>query len=409
MKNVLFTTTALVAFSGAAFAAGHEDGPAVSFSGAVTVGYNDVVEGGIFWDADLDMSASVDMGGNVVATLSAQIADGDETAGGTFNFTPTIEIAYTGSPVNASLKVGDLGDKGASEYWYADRSGMAVDVENHDGSTDVRALVEFGSFGVALGCGLNGTNSCQGMNIGLGATFGSISVGVGYDDANAAVPAVVGPPAIAAIPEQYATTAVSVDATFGAIEIGVSYATGTSSYDVKTGHDTDDADDTVTTTDTNVTGTENSIGVELGYEISDSLNVSAYYANNSVRGDNYGLSGTFTTGAIAITAYYDLESTLGTPTGVDADGDGYFTGGQTTTGTSSVASYGADVAYTFNDQITVNAGVFLPGAGADMSYYVGMDYAINDSVSATVSYATANEISGPEYKNGITALISASF
>ncbi len=353
MKNVLFATTALVAFAGVASA------QAVSFSGEMTAGYNDAVDGGMFYDANIDATAVVDMGGNVTATLTGNIVTGNE-GGATSAFKPTIEIAYTGSPMTASLRVGDLNDKGASEYFYASRSGMALIVENQDagtlsngvmGGSDARALVQFGKIGVAVGCQLGGTNSCQGVNVGAGATFGSIKLGIGYDDAaNGGAQ----------------RTAVSADATFGSASVGASYITD---------------------------GTNNSTGVEVGYTVSDALSLGAYFASNSAASDEYGVSVDYTAGAMTVGVSYD---------------------------NNGASSYGVDLGYAVNDKLTANAGYFngsakvytAPGTSSSVVggyYYVGVDYAVNDSITATVSYATADAISGPEYKQGITALITASF
>jgi hypothetical protein len=276
------------------------------------------------------------MGGNVTATLTAGIVSGDEaTPGGTFSFNPTIEIAYSGA-FDASLRVGDMNDKGASEYWYSDRSGMSVDVENQDNATDARALLQFGNFGVAVGCQLANTNSCGGVNVGAGATLGSIELGIGYDDGSNG---------------QTAVTAVSADATFGSINVGVSYANSAA---------------------------ENSIGVAADTTFG-AVKVGAYYASNSASNDAFGVSADYSAGALSIGAYYD---SLGT------------------------ATYGVDFGYAVNDQLTASAGV---KAGGTTVFYAGIEYAVNSNISATVSYATADAISGPEFKDGITALITASF
>lgn len=362
MKNVLFTTTALVAFAGAASAAGHADGAMVGFSGELTAGYNDETEGGLFWEANLDLSASVDFGDNVTATADVTLLEwADGAAGTTSNV--TVEIAYTGEPFTASLKMGDLADKGASEYFYADRDGMAVDVENHDATDDVRALVGFGSFGVAVGCQVVGTGDCDGMNVGAGATFGAIALGVGYDEDSAGV--------------QRGVTAVSADATFGSFDIGVSYASGSA-----------------TVAPLPVGPSEESIGVSVGTTFG-ALEVGAYYATNSVAADAYGVSVDYAAGALTVGVFFD----------------------HTNAGTDE---YGVDVAYAVNDQITARAG-YLSGeaevlnaafVGTDTIgeyFYVGMEYAVNDNISATVSYADANEFGAPEYKQGISAFITATF
>lgn len=398
MKNVLFTTTALVALAGAASAE-------VAFSGELTAGYNDVIEGGLFWEANLNLSASVDMGDNVTATLSVDVTEWADGADGVGS-NATVEIAYTGNPFSASLKMGDLGDEGASEYFYADRDGMALDVENHDGNSDARALVEFGNFGVAVGCHV-AANECAGMNVGLGATFGSIELGVGYDDgANG----------------QAERLGVSADAAFGALSVGVSYLSASSHGYGHDEFDANDADDTIVGgggAGIDFTYAEDTYAVAIGYDVSDAISVGAYYASNGYSGDAYGASASYTAGALSLSAYYDHEvsSSWAGMDGMDLDGDGSYTGFQW--GTDTVDSYGLDVAYAVNDQITANAGINMlsesdnRAAVADKGdttlWYVGVDYAVNDNITATVSYAEGDEISGPEYKDGISAFITASF
>ena len=397
MKNVLFTTTALVALAGAAAAE-------VSFSGELTAGYNDEIEGGLFWNADLDLSASVDMGDNVTATATVQLGDWINNGGSDLN-PVTVEIAYSGS-FDASLKYGDLGDKGASEYYYADRDGLVNDVENHDGNEDVRAMLAFGNFGLAVGCSAVSNGTCDdGMNVGLGATFGSIEVGLGYDEAIGG--------------GQVGQLGVSVDAEFGAMSVGVSYISSDwASYYFIADTDDSDADVQGTAQSFGPTIKENAYAVVIGYEVSSALSASAYYAENGYAGSAYGVGVDYTSGALTVSAYFDHtvgQGFQGTD-GTDGDGDGQHT--SYSFGTDSDDSYGVDVSYAVNDQLTANAGVNIwsntsnRGGVADTdgtSYYVGVDYAVNDAITATISYANADEISGPEYKDGISAFITASF
>jgi len=339
MKNVLFATTALVAMAGAATA------QSISWGGDATVGYNDVIEGGVFANGTLTVKGSVDLGDNVTASASWDAVTFSSTGVTALGSNVIVAINFDNGTLNAGLTWGDLNDKGASERYYADRSGMAVDVENQDNGVDVVATVGFGNFNLAVGCGGVADNVCDGINIGAGATFGSIKLGIGYDvDSTVA-------------PLQRGVTAVSVDATFGSIDVGVSYATGAVALPVLA---------------------ETSIGVKVGTTFG-AVKVGAYYASNTVANDEYGFSADYSAGALSVGAYYD---------------------------NNGVGSYGVDLAYDVTGQLTVSAG--LKNAGT-MVYYVGIDYAVNDNISATVSYATANIISGPKYKDGITALITASF
>jgi outer membrane protein OmpU len=388
MKNVLFATTALVAMAGAASAD-------ISFSGKVNAGYNDAVEGGLFLTGNVGATASVDMGDNVTAKVQwgGVSFDAGTSPAITLSQKVSAEIGYTGNNMTASLRLGDMNDKGASEYFYKSRSGMAVDVENQDNKGDARVLLQFGNYGVAVGCSapLGAIGTCaDGFNVGAGATLGSIKIGIGYDSAGNAAGS---------------RTAISADTTFGSFDVGVSYVSGSSSYVVKTGVDGNDADATVGGTTTTVAGPENSIGVALGYKLSDAVKVKGYFAKNSVRGTDYGVSGTYTSGKLTLGAYYDSKSRLGTPTGADADGDGFYTGGQTTA-LSRSNTYGVDLGYAISDALKASAGVQM---GSATHYYAGVVYTVNDAITATLSYANANKIHGPKFKNGISAFITAKF
>ena len=98
MKNILLTTTALVAFAGAAAADGHTS---VSFSGAASAEYNSL--GGFNTDADLDatMSAELDNGLTVSTTLSFDTANFESIADG------TVAGSLTLSSDTASLTFGN--------------------------------------------------------------------------------------------------------------------------------------------------------------------------------------------------------------------------------------------------------------------------------------------------------------
>lgn len=342
MKNVLLATTALVAMAGAASAE-------ISWSGSADIGYNDDINGGLFYDATFDVKGTFDLGDGYAATISfGSDLDTSGPVGATpwagvsdtrFDSFPTIEIT---SPFG-SLKGGDLDDKGASEYFYKDRDGMAADVENHDSTTrfDWRALVEFGNYGLAVGGEGDGTGNIDGLSVGAGATFGNFTLGLAYDEADTT--------------HTGTNSAVSLDTTFGAATIGLSYIAGSA---------------------------ENSVGVAVGYEVSSDLSFDAYYANNSVSADEYGVSVAYTTGAIGLDAYYE---------GVSGAAD----------------TYGVDVSYDISSDLIAYAG--YKDAAGTAQYYVGATYEINENLSTTVSYSDGDEVSGPEFKDGVSLFISASF
>ena len=108
MKNILLTTTALVAFAGAAAADGHTS---VSFSGAASAEYNSL--GGFNTDADLDatMSAELDNGFTVSTTLSFDTANyaGEATKSGSLTLSSdTASLTFGNDITSASFSaVGD--------------------------------------------------------------------------------------------------------------------------------------------------------------------------------------------------------------------------------------------------------------------------------------------------------------
>ncbi|MDP5358669.1 MAG: porin, partial [Paracoccaceae bacterium] len=88
MKSILLTTTAIVAFAGAAFADGHAG---VSFSGDFTLGFNDdndnddaVVIGdndGFYWEGDLNVTGTAALDNGVTASATWEFDIADETNG----------------------------------------------------------------------------------------------------------------------------------------------------------------------------------------------------------------------------------------------------------------------------------------------------------------------------------------
>jgi len=110
MKSILLTSTALVAFAGAAAADGHAG---IGFTGEATLGYNTndsnndaaVATEGFFWDSSVDvtMTAALDNGLEATATFGFSVADnnlGDTVSSGDF------VLSLAGE--NASLTFGDV-------------------------------------------------------------------------------------------------------------------------------------------------------------------------------------------------------------------------------------------------------------------------------------------------------------
>ena len=366
MKNVLFATTALVAMAGSAMAASHGNNIDLAWSGDFEIGYNDEVTGGSYAAASLGLDVTVDFGDSVTGAVGIDFA----TTGTTWTY---VEFNYdAGNALSASLRYGDLLGAGASERYYSPADGMAVGVETHDGGNDVVAEVSFGSISVAAGCQV-AANVCQGINVGAGATFGSIKLGLGYDSNELVAPL------------QRGVIAVSADATFGKFNVGVSYASGSAAAAIPPVFGPPPVPGVPAKL------AETSLGLAVGGTFG-AVEVGAYYAANSVAADAYGFTVDYSAGAMTVGAYYDA---------------------------AAATSYGLDVAYDVSDSLTANAGYFngsatvytlgTPAATVGGYYYVGVDYAVNSNITATLSYATADAFGAPEYAQGISAFITASF
>ncbi len=129
MKSILLTTTALVAFAGAAVADGHTS---VSFGGDAKLGYNDTINAsddndfGFYWEADLNvkMSATLDNGLTAAAKFEFDIVDetnGQEAFSDAYVLSLTSDTAglYVGDTSFAAetrwVSAGDMESDGFSE------------------------------------------------------------------------------------------------------------------------------------------------------------------------------------------------------------------------------------------------------------------------------------------------------
>ena len=376
MKSILLTSTALIAFGGAALAEAHGDAAGVSFSGSAALGYNDDVEGGFYWDGNIAVSMSAALNGGVTAsaTFDADFADNnlgeDLVAGG---------YVLSLSSANANLEFGDV-DPAADRHW-DDVSGMEFagfnDVDVHiasgevdsDGDGEVTdddpALFDavlygnatFGGVTGAISYGVTAGGDIDAMQLAAVGTFGNFGVVVAYQDETALADAVIG---------------VTGTASVAGADIKVSYG-----------------DD----------GAETSTGIGVSYPVGPVV-VGGYYTMNDVAEDNYGVSADYTSGPIAVSAFYDVDG--------DEAGD------------SDGTEFGVEGSYDVGNGLTVLAGfINTTAAGADEeatnAYYVAGTYDLGGGAELLVSYAedeanaTNDEIGDPEYMHGTTVEVSFSF
>lgn len=365
MKNVLFTTTAVAALAlgGTAFAAGHSSGN-FGISGSTDVGYNDAdngtnataanankSEGGIFQSTNIDVKASVDFGGGYTGAAHGRMnLDWDEANGEQSNV-EFKNVSLT-TPIG-TLSFTDDGDgNGASDEWYVDRDGMAVDVQNPDGLSQLKWIGDVGNFGYAVDAYDINNATDDDWSIGLGGDFGPVAVGLGYDNNTAGT--------------GNSAFGISADFDAGIFDIGVSYA------------------------DNEV---NNSIGVAAAVEATPGLTVGAYYAVNDVTDDKYGVTLDYVMGGLTLAVDYN------TGNGATVD--------EVEIDVSYDLSNGIVLYAGYSDGVQ---GATDPNPGAEEGYYVGAEIDVASGVKATIAYSPdAHEIGGPEFKHGTSAFLTLTY
>ncbi len=198
MKNVLFATTALVAFGGAAFADGHEGAP-VSFSGSAELGitYTDLdgaANDGIDFVGDygLDITlsgtsdAGISFGANVEIEHSAanagtgeDIDDFNVFVEGAFGTLTLGDVDSAYDKVSVGIDTGGLADE--ADY-YAFDSGLDGLSDGIILRYDYTVSGFTGSVSVEQGSGIAGVDEIDdilAVGVGYSGSFGSVDVGFG--------------------------------------------------------------------------------------------------------------------------------------------------------------------------------------------------------------------------------------
>ena len=364
MKSILLTSTALVAFAGAAAADAHAES-GVSFAGDATLGYNDanglggatVAGDGFYWDATLAATATAALNSGVVASATVEIEIANNNTGSADLDASSYVLSLTSDI--ASLSIGDL-DPVAEDRWGGVDGSTVADFNDQDVHFDVAGFdamlvgeVTAAGFTAAVSYGVNGGGDIDAMQIHVAGTFGDFGVEVAYQDEFAGIDAIVG---------------VGASASFAGADIAVSYI-----------------DD----------GTETSTGISASYPVGPVV-LGGYYSMNDVAEDNYGVSADYANGPISVSAAYDID------------------GGEA--GADDVASYEVDASYDVGNGLTVLGGVFGDDAGGDMGFYAAASYDLGGGATLLASYADDGDdtvlgadLGGPEYKEGMTVEASFAF
>ncbi len=269
MKNVLFTTTALVAMAGAAAADSHAG---VSWAGDVEVGYNDVIDGGFYVDGGLDLTGFVALENDVTVevTFGADIYGPGSNTHLEWDDFPTLVVTTN----LLTFTAGTIESAGADNYSAVDGMGGTAGFFEENGEFLVRLDATFGDIAVAVS-GVATNDQFGGpidtLSVGASGSFGAVDFGIGYDDGG---------------------------------EVGVNVGTSLGSIDLDLAYQTD--------------GVDNSIGLGVGATLG-SVELAAYYAMNTGTDDAYGVSADASFGSVNVGAYWDADAGGASNFGVDLD------------------------------------------------------------------------------------------
>jgi hypothetical protein len=329
MKSILLTSTALVAFAGAAAAESHASADMMGPQGVVwgadgEFGYNEEVEGGFYFDGGLAISTTAGMNMGLTAGLTLDVDLGfvdattntptgaieDNNGDGAFD-----NIAITGSDFvvfvegqGAALYIGDTAT--ASEKTWAGTTNMEQDgfleVDDvNDGADNgdfvdgvIRGDLAYGpvtasvSFLMADGPATNDDfDGLDGMQVGAVSTFGAFTLGVTYQQGVDAM-------LVDASDDVTNTNGLNGETTTeagndGSVDeiVGLFASTTFSGANVKVAYAT------------NLDTEEDSVGFQLDYPFGP-VTATVFYSIESAVDDNYGVAVAYANGPVAATAYY---------------------------------------------------------------------------------------------------------
>lgn len=272
MKRILLTSTALVAFAGAAAAE-------VSWNGDAEIGYNDDVENGFYWSMGLTLNAEQELNNGLVAgfTLDIDLDDDSDFGENTSTFgqdavTTSDYVLYLKSDT-AALYFGDT-DTAADKLWNGTKN-MGQDgfwdnedFEDNGAEGILRGDLMMGGLEASISYGVGDSNGgtedddLKGMQLGLSYTTGAYNFGLAYQDDDH--PAEI--------------FGVWAGATFGGADVKVAYAK----------NNTDD---------------EDSIGIQVDYPFGP-VTATVFYSAESAYDDNYGLELAYANGPVTVDFWY---------------------------------------------------------------------------------------------------------
>jgi hypothetical protein len=373
MKSILLTTTALVAFAGAAVADGHTG---VSFSGTANLGYNDEANtaagaddyNGFYFDTTLTVKGATELDNGVTASAQFNIdiqEDGlgsdNSVADGNTNLNAD-DFVMALSTESATLTFGDTATA-AGKMWVS-----AGDMES-DGFTTVpfdaaeadavlRGDVTMGDVSASVSYVIVTTGTEQEidqLSFGVKAAVAGVTIAAAYEEATT---------------KQTEVDDANNDEIFG---LSVGFAAAGANFTVAYAEDEN----------------SNSTGVKASMPVGP-VTVTGYYVDESVGDANLGVNVKYSADALTVAVDYQDDQ-----------------------GTTKV---GIDGSYDLGNGLTILAGAFdQETQGTDT--YVAAAYDLGGGAALLVSYADAettdaladDEVGGPDYQVGTTVAVSFKF
>ncbi len=429
MKSILLTTTAIVAFAGAAAAGGHTS---VGFGGDVTFGVNtdDVAgEDGFYFEGDLNVNGSATLDNGITAGLKLEFDLFDEDNG---NVIESDGVLMSLTSANAGLYLGDT-SFAAEKQWNSAGDMEADGFSEADGENVLRADFSVAGFDVSVSgvathaAGKNAgdkgmVNAAYDPDASLAPTFGAAALDgatLGFQDndemidqLSIGVAGAVGMISMSAAYQQESVSAgiAALAATAGldASDVGYLVDAGLYAPAAANGDFTEEqvfgisgsvavagADVTLAyAAKTGVTSADDlsSIGIEVAYPFGP-VTATVYYVAETNDADdaedNYGLTVAYADGPIAATAKVRSEQDR--------------------------TEWNLEGSYDTGFGLTVLAGMLNENEGDDNDYYVGGSYDLGGGASALFVYADdvdgdqSDEIGSAEYLPGTTVEVSFKF
>lgn len=370
MKSILLTTTAIVAFAGAAAADGHTS---VAHSLSATLGYNDTEnasddnELGFYWEGNLKTTATaaLDNGLTAGAYFEVTVAEDNNTInddGGNDLVSSDFVLSLTSDM--AGLYYGDTG-RAAEQYWVSAGDMESDGVSTGSDSAVIRGDVDFGAYKASVSYLIDeATDSEEQLSFGAAADFGVVSLTVAY---------------------QEETDLADADGDFNGDEIlGVSATGSFAGATLTVAYAENSTDDTQST------------GVKVAYPFGP-VTATAYYVDEQGtdlpdEDPNYGVNVAYADGPIGATL--DFQDDQGT------------------------TKTGLDVSYDVGNGITAFAGYYTQDNEDDSDYadefYVAGTFDLGGGASLLVSYAEGednadDEIGAGDYQEGATVELNFAF